>query len=89
MHEGGKSGDYKYPLLQTPGWQKAYDVVLYNVACNLAVLGDTEKALDYLEQAADHGAVSAAWMRNDEDLVRLRDDPRYIALLDRADGKCT
>jgi TolB-like protein/Flp pilus assembly protein TadD len=63
-------------------------VVLYNVACNLATLGETEKAMDYLEQAAAQGAVSAAWMRNDEDLVSLRDDPRYIALLDRADGKC-
>ena len=64
-------------------------VVLYNVACSLATLGETEKAFDYLERAADQGAVSAAWMRNDEDLVNLRDDPRYIALLKRVDGKCT
>jgi Flp pilus assembly protein TadD len=63
-------------------------VVLYNVACNLATLGETEKALDYLERAAEHGAVSAAWMRNDEDLVKLRGDPKYIALLDRLDGSC-
>jgi len=61
-------------------------VVLYNVACNLAVLGETEKALDYLERAAEHGTVSVAWMRNDEDLVSLRDDARYIALLERFDG---
>jgi TolB-like protein/Flp pilus assembly protein TadD len=60
-------------------------VVLYNVACNLATLGDGDQALDYLEQAADHGAVSAAWMRNDEDLVSLRGEARYIALLDRID----
>ena len=61
-------------------------VVLYNVACNLATLGETEKALDYLERAAEHGTVSVAWMRNDEDLVSLRDDARYIALLERIDG---
>jgi TolB-like protein/Flp pilus assembly protein TadD len=61
-------------------------IVLYNVACNLATLGETEKALDYLEQAADRGAVSAAWMRNDEDLASLRDEPRYIELLDRVDS---
>jgi TolB-like protein/tetratricopeptide (TPR) repeat protein len=46
-------------------------VVYYNVACNMAVLGETEKAIDYLERAAAHGAVSAAWMRNDEDLASL------------------
>lgn len=56
-------------------------VVFYNVACNLATLGETEKALDHLEQAVDHGAVSLAWMRNDEDLASLREHPRYINLL--------
>ena len=60
-------------------------IVLYNVACNLATLGETDKAMDYLEQAADFGTVSAAWMRNDEDLVSLRGDARFRALLDRID----
>jgi type 1 glutamine amidotransferase len=31
VHEGGKSGDYKYPLLQAAGWGKNFDVVLYNI----------------------------------------------------------
>ena len=62
-------------------------IVLYNVACNLATLGETDKALDYLEQAAKQGTVSAAWMRNDEDLASLRGEARYSALLDRLDGK--
>jgi len=56
-------------------------VVLYNVACNLAVLGDQDRALDHLEQAIKQGAVSSAWMRNDEDLFSLRDNPRYTDLL--------
>jgi TolB-like protein/Tfp pilus assembly protein PilF len=56
-------------------------VVLYNVACNLATLGETEKSLGYLELAVTHGAVSSAWMRNDEDLASLRDDPRFPKLL--------
>ena len=56
-------------------------VVLYNVACILAVLGEHENALDYLEKAAKHGAVSVAWMRNDEDLASLRELPRYTVLL--------
>ena len=61
-------------------------VVLYNVACNLATLGEADKALDYLERAAEHGTVSVAWMRNDEDLVSLRDNARYKALLRRIEA---
>jgi len=61
-------------------------VVLYNVACNLATLGASEKSLDYLEKAIENGAVSAAWMRNDEDLVSLRGHSRYTELLRRVEG---
>ena len=56
-------------------------VVLYNVACNYATLGKNDQALEYLEQAMQHGTISAAWMRNDEDLASLRDHPRFRALL--------
>ena len=56
-------------------------IVLYNVACNFATMGEVEEALDYLEQAVAHGTVSSDWMRNDEDLVSLRGNPRYAALL--------
>jgi len=58
-------------------------VVLYNVACNLATLGEHDAALDYLERALEHGAVSAAWMRNDEDLESVRGHERYVDLLRR------
>jgi len=60
-------------------------VVLYNVACNLTTLGETDKAMEYLERAVDHGAVSAAWMRNDEDLANLRDNPEFAKLLQRVE----
>jgi TolB-like protein/Flp pilus assembly protein TadD len=60
-------------------------VVLYNVACNLAVLGEEDQSLDYLEEAFEHGAVSAAWMRNDEDLASLRGHARYTVLLQRVE----
>ena len=60
-------------------------VVLYNVACNYAMLGEQEVALDYLEQAIENGTVSAAWMRNDEDLASLRIHPRYAGILESLD----
>jgi adenylate cyclase len=62
-------------------------VVLYNVACNYATIPKTERALDYLEQAVEHGTVSASWMRNDEDLVSLHGLPRYQALLTKLEQK--
>jgi adenylate cyclase len=62
-------------------------IVLYNVACNLATLGDLENAFQYLDNAIQHGTVSAAWMRNDEDLANLRSDPRYAELLERLESR--
>ena len=58
-------------------------VVQYNVACNLAVLGEIDKAIDYLEEAIGIGTISADWMRNDEDLVNLRGNPRFEALMQK------
>jgi len=56
-------------------------VNLYNAACNMVTLGELDKAMDYLESAFQHGAVSSDWMRNDEDLRLLRTHPRYEKLL--------
>ena len=64
-------------------------IVMYNVACNLATLGDTEESLNYLERAVDIRAVNPAWMRNDEDLVSLREHPRYKAMLERLEQPAT
>jgi len=61
-------------------------IVMYNVACNLATLDESEKAMDYLEKAVDVGAISSTWIRNDEDLVGLRDNPRYTELLQRIEA---
>jgi tetratricopeptide (TPR) repeat protein len=56
-------------------------IVLYNLACNYATMGKVEQGLDYLERAAEVGAVSADWMKNDKDLANLHGLPRYEALL--------
>ena len=62
-------------------------ILLYNVACNFATMDEVEESLDYLEQAVAHGTVSSDWMRNDEDLVSLRGNPRYALLLQRVVDK--
>ena len=55
--------------------------LLYNVACNYAVLGRPEEALVTLEQAVDRGYGDKSWMEHDSDLDIIRSTPRYQALL--------
>ncbi|MDJ0939923.1 MAG: tetratricopeptide repeat protein [Woeseiaceae bacterium] len=62
-------------------------ILLYNVACNFATMGDADESLDYLERAARVGMISADWMRNDEDLANLREEPRYLALLESLEAR--
>jgi non-specific serine/threonine protein kinase len=58
-------------------------LVLYNVACVYTQLGETEKALDCLEQSNTAASSSEAlnWIENDPDLDPLRDHPRFQALI--------
>jgi hypothetical protein len=53
----------------------------FNLACADARLGSTDAALEQLELAAeiDREAV-AKWAPEDNDLVSLRDDPRFLAI---------
>ncbi|MEE4161171.1 MAG: tetratricopeptide repeat protein [Woeseiaceae bacterium] len=61
-------------------------ILLYNVACNYATMGEVGSALDYLEDAVANGMVSAAWIRNDADLDALRAHPRFHSLLARIEA---
>ena len=56
---------------------------LYNVACIYALAGKTETALDYLEQAVDHGGRNKRIYETDRDLESLSALPRFKALLER------
>jgi len=53
----------------------------YNAACVEATLGNTDIAIERLEQAAKLDAESVSrYAPEDDDLVSLRDDPRFLAL---------
>ena len=56
---------------------------LYNLACNYALMGETERALACLEKANLEGMSIAEWAENDSDLDSLRGMPRFQALMDR------
>ena len=58
-------------------------VLLYNVACNFATLGEVDESLDHLEKAIENGMVNVSWMINDEDLGNLRGHPRFERILGR------
>ena len=60
--------------------------ILYNVACNYALLQDYDQALDCLEKAVRNGFGHKEWIENDPDLVSLRDHPRFEALMQRMSG---
>jgi tetratricopeptide (TPR) repeat protein len=56
-------------------------MMLYNAACMYVSLGESQRALDALRQAVEAGYTNVGWMQNDPDLVSLRDDPEFVALL--------
>ena len=62
----------------------------YNLACTHALMGETVKALEWLELELRENHPSAAsrkrqqeWARSDPDLKSLRDDPRFEVLVGR------
>jgi len=56
-------------------------VVLYNVACTYAMVGEPERAMEYLEKMPPRGEWFKGWAEHDPDLDSLRNDPRFQALL--------
>jgi hypothetical protein len=59
------------------GWQ---GVVLYNLACHHALVGDTACALDELKDALKLSPELVAWSKEDPDLAPLREEAGYQEL---------
>jgi serine/threonine protein kinase/Flp pilus assembly protein TadD len=56
-------------------------MLLYNAACNFALLGRTDEALGALEQAVDRGYGDKNWIEHDSDFDSIRATQRYQALV--------
>ena len=56
----------------------------YNVACVYIKSGNTERALELLEEHARAGGVHADWAEQDSDWDSVRDDPRFRSILEIA-----
>ena len=62
----------------------------FNYACIEARLGNEEEALAQLERSAELDPEGTArWAREDEDLVSLRENPRFLAIAGQADAGST
>jgi tetratricopeptide (TPR) repeat protein len=57
------------------------EVVHYNLACSLALAGDTPDALNALRSALERGYDDFDYLLADADLNSLREEPEYQALL--------
>ena len=53
----------------------------YNLACSLALTGQTEDAFAALEKAIALGYDDAEWLQDDDDFEPIRSDPRFARLL--------
>ena len=58
-------------------------LVLYNAACNFALLGESDHALDGLERALEAGVSIGDWIHHDPDFESLRSHPRFQAIVKR------
>jgi len=54
---------------------------LYNLACGYSLLGEKEKAIDYLGQAVKAGYSDVEHMRKDTDLDNIRQDERFLEIM--------
>ena len=58
-------------------------LVLYNAACDWALLGEPDHALDRLERAIEVGVAIADWIKQEPDFESVRDHPRFQAIVKR------
>ena len=56
-------------------------MLLYNITCMYARLGNHEEALKHLESAVDKGYGHKDWMEHDSDLDPIRESPRFKAIV--------
>jgi tetratricopeptide (TPR) repeat protein len=77
----GRNAEAKQLLLDALDRYDDRAVLLYNLACAEALLGETDAAVGHLEQSIAERPSFAELAREDTDLDAIRDDPRVARLL--------
>jgi tetratricopeptide (TPR) repeat protein len=57
-------------------------LLLYNIACMYAQLGNPDESLNALEKAVDKGYGQRDWVEHDTDLDSLREIPRFKRIVE-------
>ena len=79
--EAGRPEEAKRLVTEALDRYEDRSVLLYNLACAEALLGETDGALEHLREAIAGEPKAAEWAREDADLASLRDDARFAELL--------
>ncbi len=58
-------------------------LMLYNVACFYSLAGEVDQAIEALDQSIAAGKTDVEWLRQDSDLDNIRDDPRFLKIVDQ------
>lgn len=62
-------------------------ILTYNAASFYAMIGDIDKSLDYLAQAAESGCLNLSWLAQDAGLKLLKNEPRFKDLIHRFENR--
>jgi adenylate cyclase len=57
-------------------------LLLYNISCMYALLGNPNESLNCLEKAVDKGYGQKDWVEHDSDLDSLRELPRFQRIVE-------
>ncbi len=60
---------------------------IYNIACMNCLIGEKDKAYDWLEKLADAGYKDAEYLREDADFRTMHAEARFRKIADRISGK--
>jgi adenylate cyclase len=61
--------------------------VLHNAGCFYAATGNIERALELFEKRLARADIYQAWIDHDSDFDSIRDDPRFLKMLEKARSK--
>jgi beta-lactamase regulating signal transducer with metallopeptidase domain/tetratricopeptide (TPR) repeat protein len=56
------------------------DAASYNIACGYALLGNKDKAFEWLHKAMEEGFELSGYLKSDDDLESLHSDPRWTEI---------
>ncbi len=83
LAQAGRVAEARDALQEYIDAHPADGTMLYNLACLDILLGDHDQALVDLESALDNGYSNFRLMDMDRSLAPIREDPRYLELVER------